>query len=158
MLSVLVVVVVLGLLTASAAQLESTTTTRSREAELLAIGREMRTAIGRYHDLQAAGRTREYPASLEDLLHDKRVAGPTRHLRAIRTDPFTGRAEWGLVRVADRIVGVYSLSEARPLKEAGFDGEEAGFAHQERYSDWKFVHAAAAVVPKAGAASAASRP
>lgn len=156
LVAVLVLVAVLGLWMGAAAQIESTTTLRSREAELLAIGREMRAAIGRYHDLQAAGRTKEYPARLEDLLQDTRTAGMVRHLRSVRTDPMTGRAEWGLVRVAGRIVGVHSLSEGRPLKVSGFDGDDAGFANQERYSDWKFVHAAAVVAAPPGAGASAS--
>jgi hypothetical protein len=52
----------------------------------------------------------------------------------------TGRAEWGLLRVGGRIVGVHSLSEAQPIKQAGFDDDDQSFAHSERYRDWVFTH------------------
>lgn len=67
-------------------------------------------------------------------------------------DPVTGRSDWSFVRVNGRIVGVHSSSGGRPLKQAGFDGEEVAFAGKARYSDWVFIHAAAA------AASAPSDP
>ena len=62
-----------------------------------------------------------YPESLDDLLEDNRGLVTRRHLRKIFVDPMTGRSEWGLVRVGGRIVGVHSLSDAIPVKQANFD-------------------------------------
>lgn len=40
----------------------------------------------------------------------------------------TGKAEWGLVVVAGRVVGVHSLSQDMPIKVANFEPAEAAFA------------------------------
>ncbi|MBW8900178.1 MAG: type II secretion system protein [Massilia sp.] len=114
---VLLMVAVMGLGLTVIAELDSTAVQRDREAELLAIGRQFRTAIGRYVQARGgAGQTNAYPPSLEDLLQDPRVPGVRRHLRKIFVDPMTGKAEWGLVMMGGRIVGVHSLSERRPIK------------------------------------------
>jgi len=113
---------------------------REREQELLRVGEEFRRAIGSYRRFAANGR-RGYPATLEDLLRDPRVPGVVRHLRRIHVDPVTGRAEWGLVLAPEGgIMGVYSLSEARPLKTGGFRHADESFAEAGRYADWQFVY------------------
>jgi hypothetical protein len=38
------------------------------------------------------------------------------------------------------IIGVYSLSEARPIKTAQFSPQDAAFVDAEHYTDWRFVH------------------
>jgi hypothetical protein len=54
----------------------------------------------------------------------------------------TWKAEWGLVRTPDgnAILGVYSLSEEKPLKRALFEPADAAFEGALRYSEWKFVY------------------
>ena len=52
----------------------------------------------------------------------------------------TGREEWGVVRVGGRIVGVHSLSDARPLKQKNFEPDDALFDGRERYSEWIFAY------------------
>lgn len=113
---------------------------REQERELLAIGDDFRRAIESYRRLPVGGR-RQYPRSLEDLVLDPRVPGVRRHLRRVYADPFTGRDEWGLVRAPDGgIMGVHSLSEAQPLKTAGFGGADHAFEGAKRYADWQFVY------------------
>lgn len=123
-----------------AADIDATVAQRDREKELLSIGRQFQTAIGRYYETQLPGGRREYPGNLEDLLQDPRFPGVKRHLRKIFTDPMTGKPEWGLVRVSGRIVGVYSLSEKRPIKQANFEAEVAHFQGASKYTEWKFAY------------------
>jgi len=123
-----------------AAEIDSTATQRDREKELIAIGRQFQTAIGRYYEIDAGGGKKEYPASLDDLLQDKRVPGIRRHLRKVFVDPMTGKAEWGLVLVAGRIAGVHSLSDKTPIKQDAFAPEFAGLRGKQKYSEWQFVY------------------
>ena len=108
---------------------------RSNEAELLGIGAEFRRALASYRDAHAS---HAYPASIDDLLLDRRSGVVRRHLRKRYFDPFTDSQEWGLVMENGRIVGVHSLSQRTPLKIAGFDPENAAFEGAEHYADWVF--------------------
>jgi hypothetical protein len=63
-----------------------------------------------------------------------------RHLRKVFVDPVTGKAEWGLVLIGDRIVGVHSLSEQKPIKQANFEAEVIHFANAENYTQWVFTY------------------
>ena len=83
-----------------------------------------------------------YPLRLDDLVLDPRGLKPARHLRRLYLDPITGQADWGLVRAGGRIVGVYSLSMAQPLRQDGFDEDDASFKGASRYRDWVFLHPA----------------
>jgi len=122
-----------------AMQVHSTTMQREREADLLFAGEEIVRAIRAYH-LAGPPNARLLPASLDDLLADRR-SGPTRtHLRRLYVDPFTGRPDWALIRLGDRIVGVHSRARVEPMKRAGFP---AGLSHFERartVADWRFIY------------------
>jgi type II secretory pathway pseudopilin PulG len=119
----------------------STSNAREREAELLHVGNEYRKAIERYYLL---GPQRQYPKSLADLIKDPRQPGTVRYLRKLYPDPITGKEEWGLVKSADGgVAGVHSLSEAAPLKSAGFAVRDAAFEGKSKYSEWQFVFAPA---------------
>lgn len=138
--AVLALVVITSIGALAAGRLWQTAERRERERELLAAGQSLRQAIASYRSLAVAGR-REYPRALDDLLLDPRLPGLRRHLRRIPIDPITGQSEWGLVRAPDGgIQGVHSLSEAAPLKRAGFAAAETDFAQATRYADWRFVH------------------
>lgn len=134
---VLLLVAFMGLSLTLAAEIASTATQRDKEKELIAIGRQFQIAIERYQ--QSSGRG-EYPGSLEDLLRDNRAPGIKRHLRKIFVDPMTGKAEWGLMRIGGRVVGVYSLSEKTPIKQDGFEPEEMSLRHKQKYSEWVFTY------------------
>jgi type II secretory pathway pseudopilin PulG len=139
-LGVLIVVALAGISLAGLGELWSTSAKRDKEAELLFVGGEIRRAIGHYVDSSPGGAKR-YPAKLEELLEDPRYPTTRRHLRRIYVDPMTGTTNWGLVRGAGGgITGVYSRSEERPLKVAGFSPEDAAFANAARYAEWRFVH------------------
>jgi type II secretory pathway pseudopilin PulG len=119
----------------------STSNAREREAELLHVGNEYRKAIERYYLL---GPQRQYPKRPADLLKDPRQPGTVRYLRKLYPDPITGKEEWGLVKSADGgFAGVHSLSEAAPLKSAGFAVRDAAFEGKSKYSEWQFVFAPA---------------
>jgi type II secretory pathway pseudopilin PulG len=112
---------------------------REREAELLFIGHQYRRAIGLYYD-STPGSVKRYPAALEDLLKDPRQPATQRYLRRLYPDPLGGK-EWGVVKGSDGgVAGIYSLSEAKPIKAAGFRVRDAAFEGAQKYADWKFMH------------------
>ncbi|SEL57693.1 hypothetical protein SAMN05216359_111115 [Roseateles sp. YR242] len=123
-----------------AVEVDTTIARRSQERALLNIGHQFRTAIERYYEGTAVAGQRQYPTTLEDLLRDNRVPGIKRHLRQVFVDPVTGKAEWGLMRVGGRIVGVYSLSEAMPVKQDNFEAEDMAFRGKGKYSEWVFTY------------------
>lgn len=137
-----------------ASEVDSTLARRERERALLQVGHEFRLALERYQRGRAGVAGGQYPLKLDDLLLDRRYPGPVRHLRRLYADPITGSAEWGLVRQGGRIVGVHSLSALQPMKQDGFDPDDAAFRGASRYADWVFTYPAAR--PPAAAASAAS--
>jgi len=122
---------------------------REREQQLLFVGNQYRQAIQRYYYAAPAGAPRTLPFNLELLLEDDRYPTPVRHLRRLYPDPITGQAEWGLLRAGDRIAGVYSLSEAMPVKQAGFTVADESFTGRSRYKEWVFSFI---VSPGAGSA------
>ena len=144
----LIAVAVLGVGLAATGQVWRTAAAREKERELLFIGNQYRTAIANYYAGTPAGQIR-YPRSLENLLEDHRMPVVRRYLRRVYPDPITGNDKWGIVPASDGgIAGVFSLSEQRPLKIAGFTAADAKFEDAERYSDWKFAYAPPADIRK----------
>jgi type II secretory pathway pseudopilin PulG len=111
---------------------------REREQDMLFIGAQMTKALEHYYYSAPAGQPRLLPSSLSDLLQDPRYQVPVRHLRRIYTDPMTGDNAWVFERVG-RGMGVHSLSQAEPLKQAGFSSALSTFNGKKRYSEWVFV-------------------
>jgi type II secretory pathway pseudopilin PulG len=195
----LLLIALMGVGMTVAADVQTTVSQRDREKELLAIGRQFRTALASYYAAQlpkvgaagglplpsgmgpgqpvsglppapgkfappplpppaAGGQTAlppqndpsGYPASLEALLKDERFPGIRRHLRKVFVDPMTGKAEWGLVQVSGRIVGIHSLSTAVPIKQAGFEGDEQAFTGAQSYAEWIFGPLAQMSAPAGG--------
>ena len=151
----LLLVAMLSLLFALTFEIDSTVSQRDREAQLIGIGKQFRAAIGSFYELEAGGK-KEYPSSLDDLLRDGRVPGVRRHLRQVFFDPHTGKAEWALVKVAGRVVGVHSLSDKVPIKQDGFDAEEASFKGKQSYAEWVFTYPADLMSRTEAAATSAS--
>ena len=139
---VLALIAMLGIGYVLTAEVYATGVARDKEQELLFIGHEFRNAIERFHAVRVAGSNHEYPARLEQLLRDDRFPDVRRHLRRLYADPMTGKAEWGVVRVAGRIVGVHSLSDATPIKQKNFDPDDAGFEGRQQFSSWVFAYPA----------------
>jgi type II secretory pathway pseudopilin PulG len=137
-LGVLFAVAFMGVTLALIAQIWSTYDRRAKEQQLLFVGSEFRAAIQRYFEA-SPGPQKQFPASLEDLLRDKRFPDTRRYLRKIYTDPLTGKADWGLVKgVGGVIVGVYSRAPGGPVKIANFRNEFA-FDGKKSYAEWIFV-------------------
>jgi type II secretory pathway pseudopilin PulG len=133
----LLLVAVLGAGVAAYGEIASHAAQREKEQELLFVGNQFRQAIGAYYERSAG----QYPLKLEDLLEDKRYPMPQRYLRRLYADPMTGTAQWGLIDApGGGIMGVYSLSGARPLKSAGFATRDIAFTGAARHSDWHFVY------------------
>ena len=136
-LGLLFAVALMGVALAATGEVWHTAQTREKERELLFVGNQFRQAIGLYY---TAGPAKQYPRRLEDLLKDPRQPATCRYLRKIYNDPITGKAEWGLVRAPDGgIVGVHSLSEARPLKVANFSAADQELAGKSQYAQWIFA-------------------
>jgi type II secretory pathway pseudopilin PulG len=112
---------------------------RQREQDLLFAGDQIRLAIRAYYYGAPAGQTRQLPLSLQALLEDARYPMPVRYLRRLYADPVTGSAEWGELRMGDRLAGVYSKSQAQPIKQAGFAPAYTAFNGTQSYQDWAFV-------------------
>lgn len=139
-LGLLILVAIIGIASAATLQMGSILQRRAAEEELLEIGAEFRNALISYANATPVGQKRA-PSSLQDLLKDPRYPNPRRHLRKLYADPLTGKEEWGLIEALDGsgIVGVYSLSEARPIKVGNFEAAYQGFEGKTSYRDWKFI-------------------
>ena len=138
-IGVLVLVALMGIALAAAGQVWHTLQQREKEQELLFIGHQFRLALDRYagHTPGQAGRS---PLHLEELLQDPRYPGIQRYLRKIYPDPMTGSAEWGLITGPNgEIFGVYSLSDAEPLKKSNFGFADRQFEGRMKYSEWVFM-------------------
>jgi hypothetical protein len=118
---------------------QATQSQRDREAELLFIGEQFRRAIESYY-LAGPPEQRLLPARFEDLLADSRGLSSRTHLRRLYRDPFTGRADWGLIRAGDRLLGVHSRAQIVPLRKAGFAATQGGFERARTVADWRFVY------------------
>lgn len=143
LLGLLIVLVLAGIGLMAAVDMWTLERQREREAQLLFAGDQYRLAIQRYYYAAPPGAPRTLPPSLQDLLEDPRHPTAVRHLRRLYPDPVTGQTEWGLLRVGQGIAGVYSLSEAQPLKQAGFAYVYRQFTDSTRYQQWVFAFAGA---------------
>jgi type II secretory pathway pseudopilin PulG len=133
-------VALMGAALVAVAQVWHVQVQRDKEAELLFVGDQFRRAISLYYE-RAPGGGRTYPRQIEDLLQDPRYPNVQRYLRRMYVDPMTGKPEWGIIKTPDgSIIGVYSLSEDMPIKNAGFTGPNAGFVDAVTYREWKFAY------------------
>ena len=138
-LMVLFALAAIGIGLATAGEVWHTASQREREAQLLFVGHQFRLALASYRDSSPPG-SPIAPLSLEELLEDKRYPTPRRHLRKLWPDPMTGAADWGLVKVGGRIVGVHSSDEREPIRTA-FARRDADFAGAGTYAQWSFLAA-----------------
>jgi len=135
-IGLLIAVVIIGLMLTAVSRVWRTTEQREREAQLIWVGHQYRLAIGAYY---AMGN--RYPDTLQQLVQDDRFPIPLHHLRRVYVDPMTGKADWTLVLTGDgqRIMGVASSSNAKPIKQAGFDAVDAAFKETNCYCAWQFI-------------------
>ena len=139
-LGLIFLVAIIGLVGAAGLKVGSLLQRAAAEEDLLYIGAAFSDALQSYAAATPRGRPAQ-PPTLQELLKDPRFPGTRRHLRKIFVDPLTGKAEWGVLYLGDKVgvIGVYSLSDAKPLKISNFDPRFVGFENKEKISDWKFV-------------------
>lgn len=139
-LGTLFAVALLGVGLAAAGQSWQAASQRDKEQELLFVGDQFRRAIGAYYESSPGG-AKQFPASLDELLLDRRHPTVRRHLRRLYADPLTGGREWGLVRgPGERIAGVYSRAAGAPIKTGGFPRPYGEFAGAASYREWRFIY------------------
>ena len=103
---VLLAIAIIGVGLVAASEVWTTTARREKAEELEWIGGQFTQAIGSYY-YASPGAAKAYPAALSDLVEDRRSVTVRRHLRSIYLNPYTGKADWELIRAGDgRIVGV----------------------------------------------------
>jgi len=139
-LSLLIFLALLGFISAMALQVGSLVHRRVAEEALLDIGFEYAKALGSYADQTPVG-MEDQPMNLQELLLDKRLPGRVRHLRQLYPDPVTGGQEWGLDLDPDtnRIIGIFSLSDKRPIKIDNFPLGFYAFRGKSRLNEWVFT-------------------
>lgn len=153
-LLVLFAMAAIGIGLAKAGEVWQHSAMRERESQLLFIGHQFRLALASYRDASPPGAPVS-PVSLSDLLEDRRFPTPRTHLRRLWPDPMTGRADWGVVLVNGRIVGVHSRDPREPIRTA-FRQRDAELAGLAAYDQWVFraIERAAPAVPPAPANAA----
>ena len=149
-LGLIILVAILGLVGAAGLKMGSLLQRQAAEQSLLDIGAQFSDALYSYAAATPPGQPQQ-PESLAELLRDPRVPQLRRHLRKLFVDPMTGRAEWGLLYQpgSHRIIGVYSLSEQKPLKTGNFEARFAGFEGKLKLSQWQFVNGTQPALPGA---------
>ena len=131
-------VVAMGIGMAALGNVWHTRALREREQELIFVGGQYRQALSAFRQASPKGQER-YPRSLDELLADPRFPNTVRYLRKPYPDPVMKSKIWGLVTdPAGGITGVYSLSEARPLKTASFPVGDKDFEGKTSYREWVF--------------------
>lgn len=139
-LTVLFVIAVAGIMLANTGIDWGQAGRREKELDLLFVGNEFRQAIMKYYE-RTPGAIKRYPASLEDLLSDSRYNPPQHYLRKLYRDPITNQPQWGMITApGGGILGVQSLSNAKPIKTTGFDEINISFEGALSYTDWKFTY------------------
>lgn len=143
LMGVLVVLALAGIALMGAVDFWTVQRQREREQQLLFVGDAYRQAIRHYYFGAPPGTPRTLPTSLEALLEDERYPMAVHHLRRLYPDPITGKNEWGELRIGNFIAGVFSLSEAHPIKQANFPAGLASLSEKSSYKEWVFVFAEA---------------
>jgi type II secretory pathway pseudopilin PulG len=138
-LGLIILVAVIGLVGAAGAKFGAILQRRAAEQALLDIGAQFSDALRSYADATPPGQPSQ-PPSLKELLKDPRFPVTRRHLRKLFVDPVTGKAEWGIVYIANQVgvVAVYSLSNAKPIKQGNFEERFPNLAGKAHLSDWRF--------------------
>src|SRR5437870_8383880 len=138
-LLVMLAVVLIGISVTVAAKQWKTVVQREREADLLARGIEIQTALAVYSAQQKKGRT-GFPGEIYPLTLEELTKQPKPVLRKAYKDPMTGN-DWEYVRdPTGRIKGVRSKSKAEPFKQKDFPPVVRHFDGLTSYNDWVFQY------------------
>ena len=139
-LGLIILLAIMALVAAAGLKMGTLLQRAAAEEELLEIGAQFSEALRSYAAATPPGKPTQ-PPTLQDLLKDPRYPNTRRHLRKVFVDPVTGKAEWGVIYLGDKVgvLGVYSLSDAPPLKVANFDLRFLNMENRKKISDWKFL-------------------
>jgi hypothetical protein len=131
-------IVLIGIATTAAAKQWKAIVQRELEADLLAKGIEIQTALALYSTTIKAGRVMPgevYPQTLTDL-----TRLPKPFLRKVYLDPM-GHGEWEYLRApTGGIMGVRSTSRVKPFRQRNFPPAVRHFEGRATYRDWVFQH------------------
>ena len=147
-LMVMIAITLMGLAMTVAARQWKTMVQRELEADLLAKGIEIQSALALYSASTKAGRVlpgEVYPQTLAELTRP-----PKPFLRKIYLDP-VGHGEWELLRApAGGIMGVRSKSRQKPIKQGNFPLAVRHFEGKPTHYDWVFQYPNPSMVAVAG--------
>lgn len=149
LMGLMVLLALAGLALLKFGESAATARQREREAQLLWVGQQYRSALESYYRA-SPGPVKHLPVSLDELVRDSRFPNPVRHLRRVYPDPLQPDVPWGLVKRGSQIIGVYSQSDAAPLRRTGFAPGLEAFEGAAQYSAWRFLfipRAAPSAVP-----------
>ena len=137
-LALMFVVVLIGIMTTAAAKQWKVMVQRELEADLLAKGMEIQSAIALYSAKMKAGRVtpgEQYPQSLAELTRP-----PKPFLRKVYADPMA-HGEWEYLRApTGGIMGVRSKSRGTPFRKHDFPQAVRHFDGRSSYHDWVFQY------------------
>ena len=137
-IAALAFIVIMGIMLGAVGQSWQSIMKRDREEELIWRGTQYRDAIERWYKVKL--RPAVPLRDLKDLLKDPTSVANVRHLRRLYKDPLTDK-EWQVIKDPNKgIIGVASVSEAEPLKQANFPEEFKEFEGKKKYSEWQFVY------------------
>ncbi len=135
-LLLMLAIVLIGISSSVGAKQWKTMVQRELEADLLARGIEIQTALMTYSAAMKKGRVvpgEIYPLTLEELIKQ-----PKPFLRKVYKDPMTG-GDWDIMRdPTGRIMGVRSRSKAAPIKQHNFPLVVRQFEGMTSYNEWIF--------------------
>jgi hypothetical protein len=138
-------IVLIGIATTAAAKQWKAIVQRELEADLLAKGIEIQTALALYSTTIKAGRVMPgevYPQTLTDL-----TRLPKPFLRKVYLDPM-GHGEWEYLRApTGGIMGVRSTSRVKPFRQRNFPPAVRHFDGRATYRDWVFQHPSPSSAP-----------
>ena len=147
-LMVMIAITLMGLAMTVAARQWKTMVQRELEADLLAKGIEIQSALALYSASTKAGRVlpgEVYPQTLAELTRP-----PKPFLRKIYIDP-VGHGEWELLRApAGGIMGVRSKSRQKPIKQGNFPLAVRHFEGKPTHYDWVFQYPNPSMMAVAG--------
>lgn len=149
-IAALVMVVIMGIMSAKAAVVWKTKMQREKESELLFRGDQVRFAMQRWYKFKPAAAGTPQPAppagvpplmELKSLAQDPGTAGKVRYTRPSNlVDPITGK-EWAVIKGdGGKIIGINSTSEAEPIKQGNFPDDYVDFEGKKKYSEWQFIY------------------
>lgn len=152
LMGLMVLLALAGLALLQFGESAATARQREREAQLLWVGQQYQAALESYYRA-SPGTVKHLPVSLDELVRDSRFPNPVRHLRRIYPDPLQPDVPWGIVKRGSQIIGVYSQSDAAPLRRTGFAPGLEGFEAATQYSAWRFLF-----IPRAAPSAAPLTP